>query len=129
MMNPSGTKFSGVKMVSHSDLRAGTLSDRIIKKEDSRIATWNITSLGVCDKHENIKIDMKPLNIYILGMSEIKWKYERDFSSDNYGVFTQVTKQQYRSYNNINQGMGTKGKNYLLLQLRNYAYEIKNIRK
>jgi len=33
MMKPSVTKFSGVKIVPQSDLREGTASDRIIKKE------------------------------------------------------------------------------------------------
>jgi hypothetical protein len=42
MMNPSGTKFSGDKIFPQSDLRAGTASDRIIKKEVNRIATWNV---------------------------------------------------------------------------------------
>jgi len=37
MINPSGTKFSGDKIVSKSDLRART-SDRIIKKEVNRKA-------------------------------------------------------------------------------------------
>jgi len=33
MMNPSGTKFSGDKIVPQLDLRAGTVSDRIINEE------------------------------------------------------------------------------------------------
>jgi hypothetical protein len=65
MMNPSGTKLSGNKIVPQLYLREGTASDRIIneeyvnknkrvitKKEVSRIATWNVRSLGVC---ENLK--------------------------------------------------------------------------
>ena len=55
MMKPSGTKFSGNKIVPQSDLRAGTASDRIIKKEVSRIATCNVRSLGVCGQLENIR--------------------------------------------------------------------------
>jgi len=35
-------------------------------------------------KLENVKIEVKRLNIDILGVSEIKWKDEGDFSSDNY---------------------------------------------
>jgi hypothetical protein len=60
MMNPSGTKFSGNKIVPQSDLWAGTALGRInkkyvnknkralTKKEVNRIATWNIRQLGVC---------------------------------------------------------------------------------
>jgi len=58
-MKPSGTKFSGDKIVPHSDLRAGTASDGIIKKEVNRIATWNVMSLGVCGRLENIKMGMQ----------------------------------------------------------------------
>jgi len=95
MMNPSGNKFSGDKIVPQSDLRAGT-SDRIIKKKVSRIATWNVRSLGVCCKLRKIKIEMKRINRDILGMSESKWKDEGDFWSENYGVFIQETKTAIR---------------------------------
>jgi hypothetical protein len=59
MMNPSGTKFSGDKIVPKSDLRTGAASDRVIKKEVNRIATFNVRSLGVCGNLENLKIEMK----------------------------------------------------------------------
>jgi len=75
-MKPSGTKFSGDKIVPQADLWAGTVSDRIIneeyvnenkrvitKTEVNRIVTWNIGSLGVCGKLENIKIEMKQMEL------------------------------------------------------------------
>jgi len=55
MMNPPGTKFSGDKIFPKSDLRAGTATDRTLKKEVNGIATWNVRSLRVCGKLENTK--------------------------------------------------------------------------
>ena len=49
LMKPSGTKFSGDRLVPQSDLRARTAADRVITKE-GRIATWNVRSLGVGGK-------------------------------------------------------------------------------
>jgi hypothetical protein len=37
MMNPFGTKFSGDKIAPQSDILAGTASDRIIKKDYTRM--------------------------------------------------------------------------------------------
>jgi hypothetical protein len=115
MMKPSGTKFSGDKTVPQSDLQAGTASDKIIKKEVNRIATWNVRSLGVCGKLENIKLEMKRLNIDILGMSEIKRKEKGDIWSEDYRV-------TYSGDKNSNTGVGIilskewgkRVKNYLL---------------
>jgi hypothetical protein len=91
MMNLSGKKFVGDKIVSQSDLRAGT-SNRIIKEKVRRIATWHVRSLGVCCKLRNIKMEMKQMYRDILRMSEIKWKDEGDFWSKYNGVFIKETK-------------------------------------
>jgi len=123
MMNPSGTKFSGEKIVPKSDLRAGTASDRIIKKEVNTIATWNARLLQVCGKLESIKVETKRLNINILGRGETKRKDEGDFWSDNYRVI-------YSGYKKNNTGVGIiltkewgqRVKELPASQLQNYAY-------
>jgi hypothetical protein len=59
MMRLFGNTFFGDKVVPQSDLRTKTTSDRIIRKEVNRIATWNVRSLGVSGNLENIMIEMK----------------------------------------------------------------------
>lgn len=87
MLSPSVTKCSGVKIVPHSDLRVGTASNGITKKQKTmRVATWNVRSLGVCGKLENVKLEMMRLNVNVLGMSEIKWKNEGDFWSGDHRI-------------------------------------------
>jgi hypothetical protein len=55
MMNPSGIKVSGDKVVPQLDLRARTASERFVKNVVNRIAIWNVRSLGVCGNPENIR--------------------------------------------------------------------------
>jgi len=50
-------------------------------------------------KLENVKIEVKRLNVNILGMNGIKWKDEGDFSSDSYRVI-------YLGDKNNNTGVG-----------------------
>jgi exonuclease III len=114
-MKPSGTKFSGDKIVPQSNLRAGTASDRIIKKEVKGIATWNIRSPEVCDKLENIKLETKRQNIDILGMSETKWKEEGDFWSDDHRLIYSGDKNNNTGVGIIlSKEWGKRIKNYLL---------------
>jgi len=72
MKNKVELKNSGGKIVPYSDLRVGT-NATIPSKKKRKIATlWNVRSLGICRKLENIKLEMKRHNIDILGMSKIK---------------------------------------------------------
>lgn len=57
-----------------------------IKIGKIRIATWNVRSLGVCGKLENLKIKMEKLQIDIIGISEFKWTEKRDFWSEDYRI-------------------------------------------
>ena len=50
------------------------------------------------------------MNINIIGTSEIKRKDEGDFGATITELFTQETKTAIQELDNINQGMGIKGK-------------------
>lgn len=43
-----------------------------IKIGKIRTTTWNVKSLGVCGKLENLKIEMEKLKIDIIDLSELK---------------------------------------------------------
>ena len=42
-------------------------------KDKVRLATWNVNTLYQAGKYENLKKEMKRLNIDILGISEVRW--------------------------------------------------------
>ena len=51
-----------------------------------RIGTWNVRSLRTCGKLENLKMEMRRLDLDVLGISEMKWPEEGDFWSGNYRI-------------------------------------------
>ena len=57
-----------------------------IKERKRRIATWNVRSLGICGKLENLKIEMERLKIDIIGISELKWSGKGDFWLGEYRI-------------------------------------------
>ena len=89
-MASSWVKYSGGKIVPHSDLRAGTTQeDVVIRRKKTgvlRIGAWNVRSLNRAGRLENLKREMDRLNLDIVGISEVRWQEEQDFWSGEYRV-------------------------------------------
>jgi hypothetical protein len=77
-------------------------------------------------KLENIKTEVIRLNIDILGSSEIKMERRRRLVERQLQIYLlRRQKQHYSSWNNIKQGLGTKGKKYLLYNDRIMLIKLK----
>lgn len=57
-----------------------------LKAKNKRITTWNVKSLGVYRKLDNVKLEMKRLKIDVLGMSETRWTEQGDDWSAEDGI-------------------------------------------
>ena len=51
-----------------------------------RIGTWNVRTMNVKGKVENVKEEMRRNGINVLGISEVRWKESGDFISDGFRV-------------------------------------------
>ncbi|KAI5715577.1 hypothetical protein M8J77_018806 [Diaphorina citri] len=94
MMASSKLKQSGSKIGPHSDFREAPDLDeapcnkmlRAKKQNILKIATWNVRSLGVVGKLENLLIEMKRLSLEIVGISEVRWKNQGDYWNEGYRI-------------------------------------------
>jgi len=54
--------------------------------EEVMIGTWNVRTMRVKGKLENVKREMRRLRINIMGLSEVRWEGAGDFESDGVRV-------------------------------------------
>ena len=50
------------------------------------IGTWNVRTMKVVGKLENIKVEMRRREFNVLGLGEVRWENEGDFESDEFRV-------------------------------------------
>jgi hypothetical protein len=56
------------------------------KRQELKIGTWNVRTMNLKGKLENVKEEMKRNNLNVLGVSEVRWIGDGDFVSDQYRV-------------------------------------------
>lgn len=54
--------------------------------EKLKIGTWNVRSMKICGKLENLKLEMKRNEVDILGISETRWENNNDIWSNDYRI-------------------------------------------
>uniref|UniRef100_A0A8D8R5I6 Craniofacial development protein 2 n=1 Tax=Cacopsylla melanoneura TaxID=428564 RepID=A0A8D8R5I6_9HEMI len=94
MMTSSKLKYSGNKTSPQSDFREvpdldeapQNNSTKFKKQNILKIGAWNVRSLGVTGKLENLLLEMKRMNLEIMGMSEIKWRDQGDIWNNDYRI-------------------------------------------
>src|SRR6478609_7612108 len=64
----------------------GESKRRMEEKHEIRIGTWNVRTMNVMGKLENVKEEMRRNRLSIMDVSEVRWKDGRDFVSDGYRV-------------------------------------------
>ena len=58
------------------------------KRERLRVGTWNVRSLNGIGRLEEVKREMKRNGLSILGISEVRWKGQKEFVSDRVRVIS-----------------------------------------
>lgn len=70
----------------------------VIKQKpcEIKVGTWNVRTMLKCEKLENVKREMIRNGINILGLSEVRWKEEGDYVSDDIRVIYAGGKEHQR---------------------------------
>ncbi|PSN42499.1 hypothetical protein C0J52_09787 [Blattella germanica] len=83
-MSSSGVKFSAVKIVPQSDLRAGTTSGNLwqrTKHRDIFLGTWNVRTLYSSGALEILTRELDRTGLDIVALQEIRWPGEGKFGT------------------------------------------------
>ena len=89
-MASPGVKCSGGKILPRSDLRVGSASGDIIRRDENlnfRIGTWNVRTLRRDGKLENLLVEMDKCKVNIIGLSEVRWLDKGEIVSGKYTMF------------------------------------------
>ncbi len=57
------------------------------------IGTWNVRTLNEVGKLENLKKEMRRMNLDVMGISEMRWPEEKDFWTDEYRMINTAGKK------------------------------------
>jgi len=92
-MDSPGVKYSGGKLVPHSDLRAETASggpkNRI--KKDLRIGTWNVRSLYKTGALQVAVRETEKYKLDILATQEVRWENQDSIPQSKYTFYYRGT--------------------------------------
>ena len=66
------------------------------KEQELKIGTWNVRTMNMGGKLENVKEEMKRNNVNVLGVGEVRWLGEGELWSDQYRVIYSGGKERLR---------------------------------
>uniref|UniRef100_A0A8D8R4I6 Craniofacial development protein 2 n=1 Tax=Cacopsylla melanoneura TaxID=428564 RepID=A0A8D8R4I6_9HEMI len=87
-LNQSGSKLGPQSVFREvSDLEeAFQIKSKLKKQNILKIGTWNVRSMGVTGKLENVMLEMRRLDLEIVGVSETRWKDQGDYWNGNFRI-------------------------------------------
>jgi len=98
--NHSGIQTRQRKSLPHDDVEGGSMTDVDQSREEvfiskrrifnaksiTKISTWNIRTLYQCGSMAQVLREMQPYRLEVLGVSEMRWTGQGQFSSDGITV-------------------------------------------
>ena len=87
-LKPSGCSGADVARAESCHLSCDDIVKAGKQKKQTilKIGTWNVRTMNVKGKLENVKEEMRRYKLNVLGVTEVRWLDEGDFESDKYRV-------------------------------------------